>query len=113
MATGCSLPRPVVQEPLGCCLAASHLTAPLMMASVLSSTMTSSLGTSGTGAAAGSAARRVGERRVRTDSAAIHSFFFMRVNCFRYIIGSASDVWVALASSQACQWFLLQRTRFY
>ena len=32
---GCSLPRPVFHEPLGCCLAASHLSAPLMTASVL------------------------------------------------------------------------------
>src|SRR5687768_12488108 len=56
MATGWSFPRPVFQEPLGCCLAASHLMAPLMSCSVRSSTTTSSLSLGGS--CAGAAKRR-------------------------------------------------------
>src|SRR4051794_30979574 len=73
MATGCSLPRPVFQEPLGCCLAASHFTAPLMMGSVIfSSTVTSSLGTSpplaGAGAGSPGAERSCGERMAKAEA---------------------------------------------
>src|SRR4051812_7567094 len=85
MATGCSLPRPVVHEPLGCCLAASHLTAPLINRSVASSTTTLSLGTSApaAGGASAGAARKIGleqgVRADRTDRAATKNFCLIRM----------------------------------